>query len=123
MGGSLRNTKVEETVYETLTKQYELAKVEEARETPSVKVLDPADVPESKSFPPRTLIVLFCMVLVVSLASAWILGRARWEAVDPGDPGKILAQEVFQTIRARVKEFTNRSRRRLGVHGNEPNSQ
>ena len=48
-----RQLKVEESVYETLTKQFELAKVQEAKEIPSVKVLDQPDVPERKSFPPR----------------------------------------------------------------------
>ncbi len=38
-----RQTKIQETVYELLTQQYELAKVQEAKEIPSVKVLDPAD--------------------------------------------------------------------------------
>src|SRR6266478_4709071 len=37
-----RRAKIQETVYELLTEQYELAKVQEAKETPSVKVLDPA---------------------------------------------------------------------------------
>jgi capsule polysaccharide export protein KpsE/RkpR len=40
-----RRTKVQEVVLETLTKQYELAKVEEAREILRVKVLDAAAVP------------------------------------------------------------------------------
>ena len=53
----LRHMKVEETVFETLTKQYELAKVQEAKEVPSVKVLDAPVVPERKSFPPRLLIM------------------------------------------------------------------
>src|SRR6201998_185615 len=54
----LRKTKVEETVFEILTKQYEMARVEEAREVPSIKVLDVAGIPEKKSFPPRTVLVL-----------------------------------------------------------------
>src|SRR4029077_20042578 len=41
-----RRAKIQETVYELLTEQYELAKVQEAKETPSVKILDPATVPE-----------------------------------------------------------------------------
>jgi len=52
-----RQTKIEETVYELLTQQYELAKVQEAKEIPAVKVLDAAVVPTKKSFPPRLLIV------------------------------------------------------------------
>jgi len=93
-----RRTKVQETVLETLTEQYELAKVEEARETPSVKVLDPADVPERKSYPPRTLLVFFGTGLALAFASAWILAYARWQEIDPQDPGKLLAQEIFGTI-------------------------
>ena len=95
-----RRTKVQEVVFETLTKQYEIAKVEEARETPSVKVLDAADVPEQKSFPPRMLLMLCGTLLVMAAASAWILARERWRAVDPADPGKVLATDVFQTVRS-----------------------
>ncbi len=51
-----RQTKIQETVYELLTQQYELAKVEEAKEVPSVKVLDAAVVPTKKSFPPRATV-------------------------------------------------------------------
>ena len=54
----LRRLKVEEAVFETLTKQYELAKVEEAKEVPSVKELDLPVVPEHKSFPPRLVIMV-----------------------------------------------------------------
>lgn len=96
-----RRTKVQEIVFETLTKQYEIAKVEEARETPSVKVLDIADVPEQKSFPPRTLFILLGTFLILAGASAWVLGRERWREVDPSDPGKVLAVDVLQTIQKR----------------------
>ena len=54
-----RQTKIQETVYELLTQQYEMAKVEEAKEIPTVKVLDAAIVPTKKTFPPRTVIVHF----------------------------------------------------------------
>lgn len=112
-----RRTKVEETVFETLTKQYELAKVEEAREIPSVKVLDPADVPERKSFPPRTVLVLFGVFLVLGGAAVWVLGRARWQEVDPSDSGKILLHEIVEITRTSVREFFEAVRRRSGRHG------
>ncbi len=117
-----RETKVRETVLETLTAQYELAKVEEARETPSVKVLDPALKPERKSYPPRTFVALAGTVLLVSLGGVWILGRARWEQIDASDPGKILAQEVFQTARNRVRETAGKVSRRFrrDGEGNSP---
>ncbi len=104
-----RRTKIQETVFETLTKQYELAKVEEARETPSVKVLDAADIPETKSFPPRTLLVGIAVVLVFFGACAWILARARWQEIDPEDPGKRLVSEIVQTIRENVRRVFDRA--------------
>ena len=52
-----RQTKIQEAVLETLTKEYELAKVEEAKEIPTVKVLDVANIPDKKSFPPRLSIM------------------------------------------------------------------
>lgn len=94
-----RETKVQEAIFEALTKQYEMAKVEEARETPSVKVLDEGEVPERKSFPPRTMLILFATACTVMLASVWILASARWDEIDPTDPRKTLAQEVVRSIK------------------------
>jgi capsule polysaccharide export protein KpsE/RkpR len=97
-----RRTRIQEAVYETLTQEYELAKVQEAKETPSVKVLDAARIPERKSFPPRLLIMFLCPFLALAGAAVLVLGKARWEQVDAHDPGKVLAQEVFQTLNARM---------------------
>jgi uncharacterized protein involved in exopolysaccharide biosynthesis len=94
-----RRMKVEETVFETLTQEYELAKVEEAKETPSVKVLDPPDVPEKKSFPPRSLIVVFGTLLTGTLGVVWVLGRARWDATSSNDPGKAFVVQVLTDVR------------------------
>jgi len=94
-----RRTKVQETVFETLTQEYELAKVQEAKETPTVKVLDPPNVPHKRSFPPRLIIMALGTLLAFGLGSVWTLGKARWGEIDPQDPGKALAQEVFTTLR------------------------
>jgi capsule polysaccharide export protein KpsE/RkpR len=100
-----RRTKVQEVVFETLTKQFEIAKVEEARETPSVKVLDAADIPEKKSFPPRMILILSATLLVMVLGSVWVLQRERWRRLDARDPAKILAGDVANSIR-RTKWFS-----------------
>lgn len=95
-----RQTKIEETVYELLTQQYELAKVEEAKEVPSVKVLDDAVVPTKKSFPPRGLLTVAGTGFAFLGACAWILVRQVWREVDPQDPGKQFVAEIAGTIRA-----------------------
>jgi capsule polysaccharide export protein KpsE/RkpR len=97
-----RRAKIQETVFELLTEQYELAKVQEAKETPSVKVLDPARVPERKSFPPRLVIMFLGAFLAFAMSVVWVMGAARWEETDPQDPRKMLAQEVAATVRARA---------------------
>jgi uncharacterized protein involved in exopolysaccharide biosynthesis len=97
-----RRAKIQETVYELLTEQYELAKVQEAKETPSVKVLDPGTIPEKKAFPPRLLIMLLGTFLAGSLCVVWVLGADHWNQADPRDPRKMLAQEVAATLRART---------------------
>jgi uncharacterized protein involved in exopolysaccharide biosynthesis len=97
-----RHAKVEEAVYETLTKQYEMAKVEEARETPSVKVLDEGDVPERKSFPPRMLLMVLGTFVVSISGACWLLARHHWSKINPQHPGKVLATEVFGTITGKM---------------------
>jgi capsule polysaccharide export protein KpsE/RkpR len=67
-----RRMKMQETVYEVLTKQFELAKIEEAKELPTSKVLDPANFPEAKSSPKRRLVTLFGGLLCTFMAAAYL---------------------------------------------------
>jgi len=94
-----RETKVQETVYELLTKQYELAKIQEAKEIPTVKVLDSANVPEKKSFPPRLLLMIIGVLLALSAITVWILGESIWQEMDPADSRKQLGREVIGRLR------------------------
>ena len=98
-----REAKIQETVYELLTQQNELAKVEEAKETPSVKVLDAAEVPEKKSYPPRLIVIGLGTILALAVALICVLGKTRWRQMDPEDEGKVLAQEVFESVRTQMR--------------------
>ena len=101
-----RRTKVEEAVFETLTQQYELAKVQEAKEVPSVKVLDPADIPERKIFPPRILLILAGTAFALGLGIGWSIGTDNWKKIDPQDPGKLLVLNVYHTVKPRLEYVT-----------------
>lgn len=116
-----RTLKVEEAVFETLTKQYELAKVQEAKEIPSVKVLDAPDIPERKSFPPRTLIVVGGAILALALSVMWILGEQRWRRIAPDDPGLVFAQEVYGTVRESLPWRASKNAPRNGHSGESGN--
>jgi capsule polysaccharide export protein KpsE/RkpR len=93
-----RKTKIEETVFENLTQQYELAKVQEAKETPSVKVLDAANFPERKSFPPRVLIIFLCACFAFTAGAIWVIARSQWQQVNAQNPRKIFAQDVLHVF-------------------------
>jgi uncharacterized protein involved in exopolysaccharide biosynthesis len=96
-----RRTKIQETVFELLTQQYELAKVQEAKEIPSVKVLDAAVVPTKKSFPPRVVFTALGAALFFLGACVWIFANRTYASIDPQDPRKLLAEEVALTLKAR----------------------
>jgi uncharacterized protein involved in exopolysaccharide biosynthesis len=100
-----RNAKIQEIVYELLTQQYELAKVQEAKETPSIKVLDPAMVPEDKSFPPRVPIMLLGTSFAFVVCLVWVWGAHRWKAVDNQDPRKQFLQEAAANLKARMRRL------------------
>jgi len=78
----LRDVKYSETLFELLAKQYEAARLDEAKTAAVIQVLDPAVSPDRRSWPPRTAIVVIVTVLgllgaVGYVLSAEALGRAR----------------------------------------------
>jgi uncharacterized protein involved in exopolysaccharide biosynthesis len=95
-----RRTKIQEVVLETLTKEYEMAKVQEAKEIPTVKVLDVANIPDKKAFPPRLLIMFLGTLLGSCFGVLFVLGSESWNAIDPQDPGKRFAKEVWVDLKA-----------------------
>jgi tyrosine-protein kinase Etk/Wzc len=73
-----REFKYHETLYELFSKQFELAKVDEAREGALVQVLDEAEAPERKAKPKKTMIAIiatlvsgFSLLLFVFLRQAF----------------------------------------------------
>jgi len=84
-----RRLKLQETVYELLNQQYELARIQEAKEIPTVNVVDPANVPEKKSFPPRLWIIILLTSLSMATAITWISWTARLDEYDAQDPRRL----------------------------------
>ena len=99
-------TKIQETVFELLTQQYEMAKVQEAKEIPSVKVLDAAIVPTKKTFPPRAVLTVLGTLVGLSAAITWIFLKTRWDSLEASDPGKVFAAEVLTTMRTSLSKFS-----------------
>jgi len=112
-----RRTRVQEAVFEVLTKEYEMAKVQEVKEIPTVKVLDVANIPDKKSFPPRRLIVFLGTTLSIAVATTWIFGKAKWDETDASDVRKVFAQEVFSTVAAHLPVFSQNGSGEHSVNG------
>ncbi|OIR01557.1 LPS O-antigen length regulator [mine drainage metagenome] len=72
---AVRNVKYQEAVWEILAKQFEMAKLDEAKDFPLIQVLDKATPPEKKSKPKRSLIVLLATLVAFFLAVLWAFIR------------------------------------------------
>lgn len=90
--GLLRNAKYYETIYELLAKQFELAKIDEAKDSAVVQVLDPAIEPDRKSKPKRASIVLASAFAALFIAILWafLLEAMEKARANPQQAGRLL---------------------------------
>ncbi|MEE4310227.1 MAG: Wzz/FepE/Etk N-terminal domain-containing protein [candidate division KSB1 bacterium] len=112
----IRDAKIQETVWELLNQQYYQAKIQEAKDTPTVEVLDEAVPPEFKTKPKRTLIVLIAAFLTFLGSVFWAFavelftklkkepGAKEWE-----DTLKRDAAEIKSTFSDTLKKWRKRS--------------
>jgi uncharacterized protein involved in exopolysaccharide biosynthesis len=105
-----REVQVQESVYELLTQQYEMARIQEAKDVPVVSVIDAPGIPEKKSFPPRPLLALLIAATSVVAASVLLLAQSQWLLVSESDPVKILANQIGNTFQQRLKVWLPRTR-------------
>jgi uncharacterized protein involved in exopolysaccharide biosynthesis len=80
-----RDIKVQQAMLEVLIKQYEIARVDEAKEGPLVQQVDPATPPERRSKPKRSLIVLVSALggLFLGVLAAFVRRSIKKAATDP----------------------------------------
>jgi tyrosine-protein kinase Etk/Wzc len=69
----LRDLKYSETIFEMLAKQYEAARLDEAKTAAVIQVLDPAVAPDRKSSPPRSLIIVSATLLGFFASALYVL--------------------------------------------------
>lgn len=106
-----RDVAVQEAVLEVLTKQYELAKVQEAKEIPTIKVLDEAVVPETKASPQRLNLILLGCLLSAMLSAAFLLIADAWQGLGARHPAQLMAADIengLVSASERVLAFVNR---------------
>ena len=86
-----REYKYQETLFELFTKQFELAKIDEGRESPVIQVVDVAQVPELKSKPKKALIAVMATLLTGFMLLFFVFARSTWRngQSDPATAEKI----------------------------------
>ncbi len=88
----LRDVKYAETIYEILARQFEIAKLDEAKEGSLTQVVDAAVVPDRRSFPKRTFIVVLCTAVGFFLGALLALAQAGFQHLkDDSDVSSKLA--------------------------------
>jgi tyrosine-protein kinase Etk/Wzc len=79
----LRDVKYYETISELMAKQFEMAKLDEARQGAVIQVADVALPPDRKSSPHRAVLVVLMTLLAFAVALLWVRSSERWtEALD-----------------------------------------
>jgi tyrosine-protein kinase Etk/Wzc len=80
----LRDVKYYETIFDILARQFEVAKLDEAKEGALIQVVDPAIPPDRKSFPKRALIVIIATFAGFFLGVLLALFQASWTNMKDG---------------------------------------
>jgi tyrosine-protein kinase Etk/Wzc len=73
-----RDLRYHEALFEMLAKQYEAARIDEAKAPPLVQVIDKAVAPDKRSWPPRTLLVMHAALTSAILLAGAVLLRDKW---------------------------------------------
>ncbi|WP_372526273.1 Wzz/FepE/Etk N-terminal domain-containing protein [Piscinibacter sp.] len=86
-----RELKLQETLLESMIRQYEVAKLDEAKEGPVLQQVDRALPPDYKSKPSRGLIALVGTLLALLGSSFWVVWRRYAALARAGDPERAAA--------------------------------
>jgi uncharacterized protein involved in exopolysaccharide biosynthesis len=97
----LRELKTQEALFEQLTKQFELAKINEARDSSSLQVLDEAVAPLRKSSPKRALIVILSAVTAFFCSVFLVFIREYLAKLSPEDSA--IMDEMKGTLRGMLR--------------------
>jgi capsule polysaccharide export protein KpsE/RkpR len=105
-----REAKIQEAVYAFVTQQFEMAKIQEAKELPIVRVMDTGVASEKRSSPIRSLIVAGSVFGAFLLACSWVVGKYRWQQIPADDSYRLLAADVAVEFRSLFAKLQRRNR-------------
>jgi hypothetical protein len=94
-----REVQLQESVYGALVKQYEIAKVEEAKQTPRLRVIDPGKPAERRSSPRFFVLLVLCTVSGLIAGVLATLSSESWRNSPPASGWKKLSLRVAADLR------------------------
>jgi uncharacterized protein involved in exopolysaccharide biosynthesis len=99
----MRDVRYQETLFEFMTQQYEMARVDEAKQAQVIQVVDPALVPDRRSWPLRTVLTLLAFILGGIIASFWVILQSAYarKMEDPEAAAKI--HQLHELLRPRIR--------------------
>jgi uncharacterized protein involved in exopolysaccharide biosynthesis len=105
----MRDLKREESLHEVLVTQYEQAKIMEAKDTPTISILDWAVPPKSSIKPRRKLIVLTAFVLSAMMSIVLAVVYDRWKEYKLSNPESYEdIKTLMNTVRRDLFGFKHR---------------
>jgi tyrosine-protein kinase Etk/Wzc len=110
MARLVRDVKIQEAIFELLTQQYERAKIEETKDTPTVQVLDWAVPPGRRSRPRRMIFVFFMGLLSLFLSMVSVFTLEYYQRLRAADD--VRYHQIRKAIEAIKKDL---ARLRIGV--------
>jgi uncharacterized protein involved in exopolysaccharide biosynthesis len=109
MARLMRRVKTEEAIYRLLLEEYEKARIEEARNTPTVQILDTAKPPELRSRPKRAMITIFGGIAGLAWSALLAVFITYWRQ----DDARVrAASDLFGPVAADVKRLFGARKRR-----------
>jgi capsule polysaccharide export protein KpsE/RkpR len=94
-----REVQLQESVYEALVKQYEISKVEEAKQTPRVRVIDAGKAPERRASPRLFMLFVLCTAAGLVGGVLAVMSGAAWRDSAPGSGWRRLGMRVAADLR------------------------
>lgn len=100
----LRDVKYYETIFDLMARQYEIAKVDEAREGAVIQIVDQAIVPDRRSSPLRTLIVLGFAALGILIGVVWAFAAENLARISKDPTERSRLETLKAVLTPRTKE-------------------
>jgi capsule polysaccharide export protein KpsE/RkpR len=96
-----RRVRIQETVFDLLSQEYEMTRIQEVKELPVVSVIDPPNWPEKKSYPPRRWLVLGTTTMALFATAFCLVLRRAWHELPSEDSRKMLMAQIWLTVKRR----------------------